>query len=187
MSDRRNAKTNALIKNTFLSLLKKKSLNKITVAEISREANIGRGTFYLHYEDVYALYESIEIEIINHLSDIFNNYFPTTNSINSLKMIDEITHYIEKNKELFKILLQNNNTSTIYKIKKRFYSIVYKEDITINPNGNKEFDLIESIFVVSGIIGVFEKWIRDDFKDSPSEISKMINMIILKINNNENK
>ncbi len=53
MEDRRNKKTEQLIKRVFLKLLKEKSLNKITVAEIARLADLGRGTFYLHYGDVY--------------------------------------------------------------------------------------------------------------------------------------
>lgn len=76
MNDRRNEKTEQLIKGTFLKLLKEKSLNKITVAEISRLANLGRGTFYLHYDDVYDLYENIERKIIDDLKSIFKSAYP---------------------------------------------------------------------------------------------------------------
>ena len=40
-------KTRKLIKNTFAELLKeKKELNKITVSELSKRADINRSTFY---------------------------------------------------------------------------------------------------------------------------------------------
>lgn len=91
MDDRRNAKTEKLIKETFLSLLKKKSLNKITVAELSRQANLGRGTFYLHYTDVYNLYENIETDLMGNLTKTFEKAFPTTNAENSRKLIKELT------------------------------------------------------------------------------------------------
>ncbi len=71
----------------------------------------------------------------------------------------------------------------MYKIKKLFYSIVFKEDTTINPSGDKQFDLTESVFVVSGIIGVLERWIASDCIESGNKIAEMLNRIILKINN----
>lgn len=45
MEDKRNVKTERLIRTVFLELLKEKSINEITVAEISRKADLGRGTF----------------------------------------------------------------------------------------------------------------------------------------------
>lgn len=56
-TDLRVIKTKANIKRVFLDLLKKKPPEKITVTEIAEIALINKGTFYLHYQDVYALYE----------------------------------------------------------------------------------------------------------------------------------
>ena len=46
--DRRTRYTRQTIKDTFLELLKQKSFTKITVTEICKNAEINRGTFYLH-------------------------------------------------------------------------------------------------------------------------------------------
>lgn len=45
MNDRRTTKSKDAIRTCFLSLLKEKKLNKITVAEICRMADIGRAPF----------------------------------------------------------------------------------------------------------------------------------------------
>jgi len=182
MSDRRNAKTEALIKDTFLNILKQKELHRTSVAEIAKQANLGRGTFYLHYNDIFDLYESIENEILTDLAKVFKDAFPTTDARNSQKLTEELTLYVEKNKEFFKIMVRTDYGNTVYKIKKLFYSQVYKEDTIINPYGDKQFDLAESIFVVSGIIGVLEKWIINDFQPAQTIIAKILNDIIIKIN-----
>lgn len=50
MTDRRITKSKQAIEETFFELLKeKKSLNKITVSEITRSANLGRGYCLLLY------------------------------------------------------------------------------------------------------------------------------------------
>ena len=60
--DRRTRYTRQTIKDTFLELLKQKSFTKITVTEVCKNAEINRGTFYLHYYDIHDV-----------LSDIFND------------------------------------------------------------------------------------------------------------------
>ena len=60
--DRRTRYTRQTIKDTFLELLKQKSFTKITVTEICKNAEINRGTFYLHYYDIHDVF-----------SDIFND------------------------------------------------------------------------------------------------------------------
>ncbi|MBQ4506151.1 MAG: TetR/AcrR family transcriptional regulator C-terminal domain-containing protein [Firmicutes bacterium] len=47
--------TQKLIIETFENMLEHMPLEDITVTALTKECNIGRNTFYYHYEDIYAL------------------------------------------------------------------------------------------------------------------------------------
>ncbi|RHN36006.1 TetR/AcrR family transcriptional regulator [Collinsella sp. AF29-7AC] len=57
--DRRRRYTLSVIREAFFALLAEVGFAKMTVADICRRAEINRGTFYLHYEDKYALLDAL--------------------------------------------------------------------------------------------------------------------------------
>ncbi|HJB14844.1 MAG TPA: TetR/AcrR family transcriptional regulator [Candidatus Blautia excrementipullorum] len=63
--DIRIEKTENAIKNAFLEIRARKPLEKITVKELCACAQINKSTFYAHYQDIYALSEKLEQEIVN--------------------------------------------------------------------------------------------------------------------------
>ena len=78
--DLRVVKTKKNIREAFLELRSKNTLEKIKVTELCELALINKTTFYNHYQDVYALSEEIENETISsimtnfkHLNDLFSN------------------------------------------------------------------------------------------------------------------
>ena len=64
-SDARVRYTQRVLKESFLSLLREKPINKITVKEVCELAELNRATFYAHYSDCFALMESIEQELLD--------------------------------------------------------------------------------------------------------------------------
>lgn len=72
--DLRVTRTRQLIKETFLKQICQKPVYKMTVTGLAREANINKGTFYLHYVDLYALYDEVLCEIVSGLADQIDAY-----------------------------------------------------------------------------------------------------------------
>ena len=66
MKQYRNAvRTEKWIRRAFIELIsEKKTLNKITVNELAERADITKTTFYYHYDDIYAVAEEFENELI---------------------------------------------------------------------------------------------------------------------------
>ena len=73
-SDLRVTKTRRLIKATFLELVQAKPVQKITVTELATRAEISKGTFYLHYLDIYDLYNQMVEETVAKIAGSFDPY-----------------------------------------------------------------------------------------------------------------
>ena len=73
-SDLRVTKTRRPIKATFLELVQAKPVQKITVTELAKRAEISKGTFYLHYLDIYDLYNQMVEETVAKIAGSFDPY-----------------------------------------------------------------------------------------------------------------
>ena len=65
--------TKRTIQITFLQLLEKQSMDKVTVRDIVEECGINRNTFYYYYKDIYDLLEDVFKEELKRLESIENN------------------------------------------------------------------------------------------------------------------
>ncbi len=65
--DIRTVKTKKAIKEAFLQLRATKALEKISVKELCKEAQINKSTFYTHYDDIYSLSDALEKEAVEYI------------------------------------------------------------------------------------------------------------------------
>ena len=101
--DCRTIKTKSAIQESFLYFLEKKNLSQITVSEITKKAQLGRGTFYLHYKDVFDLYDEISNNLYTDMEIFFDNAYPSNDSKNLKNLINTLTKYIEQNRSLINL------------------------------------------------------------------------------------
>lgn len=69
-TDRRIIRTKKEIFNALTLLLEQKTIDEITVKEITDLAGVNRGTFYLHYVDKYDLMEKSVNQLILEMREI---------------------------------------------------------------------------------------------------------------------
>lgn len=100
-SDARVRYTKRVIKESFLSLLQKKPVNKITVKEVCELAELNRATFYSHYSDCFALMENIEQELF----DAFGQSLRLIDGFDVSALIAAIYAMVEQNENACRVLV----------------------------------------------------------------------------------
>lgn len=73
-TDMRISKTTRAIKNAFKELITTKPVYRITVTELAEKAEISKGTFYLHYTDIFDLYNKLVKETVDKIAGSFDPY-----------------------------------------------------------------------------------------------------------------
>ena len=106
--DSRVRRTKRLLRQGLTELLKEKSIKKITVRELSERVDINRGTFYLHYKDIYDLVEQIEQELFDEYEGIVQNYTIEDLKTQPRKIFSDVCGFLYANREICAALLGEN-------------------------------------------------------------------------------
>lgn len=97
--DRRQKKTRNAIFRALQILLERKAYSAVTVQEIIDEANIGRSTFYAHFETKDDLLRSLCSEIFYHVfTDMLPQEEDTLDCRNLELKLGHILYHIKENK-----------------------------------------------------------------------------------------
>lgn len=171
-NDLRVQKTKHSIHFALTNLLKKKPLSHIKVTELCRVANINRGTFYFHYQEVGEVFKEFFEEIMLDLKESYNEPYRHTDFL-EVENLDpktvRIFHHIKKYEDFYKIILsQEVTTEYYYMLFNQIRSIFMEDENTIPPG--KPNDYLYS-YSANAIIGLIIEWYRHDFEESADEMN----------------
>ena len=133
--DRRQKKTRTAIFTAFKKLLGEKRYDKITVEEIIREADVGRSTFYSHFETKDLLLDAICEDLFYHIFE--NDPCPWAEKDGELEgRLSHILWHISRDKnDLTRLLLSDSGEIFMHYFKKHLKGIfeehidVFKADV----------------------------------------------------------
>lgn len=183
--DRRVRKSKRAIKQAFIQLLKEKNLDRITIQQISDLADVNRGTFYLNYEDKYALLDEMEneqIEKIKGFVDIRKMDLSTKNSDRFIedfanKIIKNVITHIEHNIEFYQVILNLERKS---QIEEQLADIVRSNIKHLIGNKDNVFGIPENYYlsyVVGSMMSMIKYWVSDENRVSVEELVNYVSTI----------
>jgi len=177
-NDRRTRRTKKLLTEAFIELLSEKKLNEITVKELCDKADINRGTFYLHYQDIYDLKRQIETDLYDELMNLIQP-FTNVKDIDPYELFYTLFRYTKKNESLFRTLLgPNGDISFLTNLKtlfKEYYLSALLQGRTIDFTMNLEYAYD---FISSGFTGLVVSWLESKRPYSVEEMAKLTSRMV---------
>lgn len=168
--------TRNVIKESFITLLQQKPIQKITVKEICERAEINRATFYAHYHDAFDLLAQIENALFaNMMSQVsLDQHYPEPNQVTTA-----IFKVIEQNADLCKVLFSENQDRRFLR---RFVDTA-RDTMLVEwqrryPHLSAEQVQYLYAFVIGGAISVIEEWVRMGMGEMPFPMGNAAQKVI---------
>lgn len=166
-----------LIMNALANLLLTKPLDKITVTDIVKKADINRGTFYAHYKDipdvVHSLVEQTFSRIKVEVLDVPQSIREIPHAF--LKSIKEL---FESNLDFFKKVMTSNDSSVLEEqlVKLMVDYFIQHEDKFSSTNHEKYILTIR--FCAGGLLNLYRNWFLGNIPFSLDELTFQAESII---------
>lgn len=184
-TDRRVQRTRKVIKDALVSLILEKGYEKVTVQDIIDRANIGRSTFYAHYQDKEDLLlrgvaeiaygPQVDQAVSQHLVRLEQDGLD--GSISTLPMFA----HVRQNELMHKAMFEHSKENSILEKGTEFLYANTKAQLTHLAGGRQPsvpIPLLAS-FLTGGLMALVKWWLANDMSPSPEEMDRTFQQIAM--------
>ena len=174
--DRRQRKSREAIFKAFIALLSKKNFSKITVAEIIEKADVGRATFYAHFETKDFLLKELCKELFCHIFDTLEGNSKQHKHIFECDTLSPVIlhllQHLQKNdNHILELLACENNELFLRYFKENLLILVKKQRDLFE---SKKPEIVSDDFWFNYIVGVLVEtilwWINGNQREDAETI-----------------
>ncbi|WP_138268490.1 TetR/AcrR family transcriptional regulator [Anaerofustis stercorihominis] len=182
--DRRQQKTQKAIFQAFSTLIGKKSYNHITVQEIIDTANIGRSTFYAHFETKDELLNAVCKELFEHIINSAVNTSHTHGLYSNEKapksVFCHLLQHLQKNdNNILELLSCESNEIFLRYFKNSLNKLIktqfINQNLKLNPNIPQDFIINH---ISSSFVEMVLWWTKGNKKHTPKQLDYYFRCVI---------
>ena len=180
--DRRQKKTRKAIFRAFRVLLEKKRYDRITVQEIIDEADVGRSTFYAHFETKDYLLKEFCRELFCHIFDSVNgtdhHHIFQCDGTDSVFL--HLFNHLQKNDRNILSLLSGQNYGLFMECFRSELTVLVESQLPLFAEKKKE-QIPEDFWrahIVSTFISTLNWWLQNAMEQSPEVITQYFLQVV---------
>ncbi len=182
--DRRQKKTRDAIFRAFTALLSEKHYNQITVQEIIDKANVGRTTFYAHFETKDYLLKNLCEELFGHIVNTamglpHGHQHDSLGSLTDSVFLHLFRHLQENDSNILELLSSQNNEIFLRYFKSNLKELImrqYADKGMLSTSKLPENYLINHI--ASSFVETVDWWLAQKRKNAPEEMTEYFLAVI---------
>ncbi len=170
-TDRRVKRTKKALRDALLQLLENKSINEISVTELTTLADINRATFYFYYTDLIDMLQQIQNEAYEAFRTVIEDASPSVTTLEGFTDYAEtLFTFCKEHESLCRFIINND-------INNQLYTYIRSLMLTNIPNTKEIFDNQNparylSNYVINAMIGILIDWMDDGMKIPAHELAE---------------
>jgi len=169
-----------LINNALADLLQEKPLDKITVTDVVRRAEINRGTFYAHYTDISDVMNHLIEQTFLRIRDAISEAPNALTEVPKVLLL-KVQEILEEDMEFYQKVL-NSNVSAVMQDRLIDFVLEYlfehEEDFSF---GSHEQYVLTVRFCAGGLSNLYREWFAGKLPLTLDELTEAASMMIKKI------
>ena len=151
---------------------------ELTIKELTELVDINRGTFYLHYDDIYDMLHKVEDEMFREFNEIMEQEPLGTPTLSSDGLLLEFFRFLDRHRDLARVMIGPHGDLTFVnrlkdQIKKR--TLRFLESAQSDAN----YEYLCS-FIITGCVGVVETWLKEVTPQSPEEMAGILGTMLMR-------
>lgn len=164
----RNAlRSQRLLKEAFSQLLAEKPYEKITVADVTRRADLNRGTFYAHFDSIDDLALKLVDGIMEKLFVVVNAASEECFLQDPKPVIDLVGTYLSQEQSLYRTLLATKQVDLfLASMKREIARRVASQVGDLYPEGMSLAVQMNVTYVTAGLVDVYRAWLQGEYGEA---------------------
>lgn len=160
----RNARRSIrLLKEAFMELLAEKPYESITVSDVARKADLNRGTFYAHFDNVDDLMRSVMSDTADTISEFLSKAVESGFLEDPLPVLAQVGAYLDQNRELTRKLVESRSVEPfVLALESRFREWV-QQRIPARTAEEKLACAMLTDYLAGGVLQTYRSWLVGEY------------------------
>lgn len=184
--DRRIERTQQLIRGALLSLIREKGFEALTVQEIIDRANVGRATFYAHFDNKEDLLISGFDDLRASLKALQRDAMTRGRTIEDrvFGFSHEVFAHTNEYRDIFRVMVGKRSGAAVQRMLHKLVVELVREDVKAavgagrkEPNAVPPEALVQ--FLVGALFGLLMWWLSGKTRLSVEEINRLFRKLAI--------
>ncbi|MFN8486129.1 MAG: TetR/AcrR family transcriptional regulator [Caldilineaceae bacterium] len=177
-TDRRSQRTARLLTDALIALMQEKRFDKLTVQDIIDRADVGRSTFYAHYQDK----EDLLLRSFEHLIAELSQHLAQASSNEQLLPSLGLFRHIQQHQHLYEALVWGRAADFFFRRTRTHLTQMIETQLAAQL-GRGQTPAVPLPIVANHIAGSFillvQWWLDNELPYSPERMEEMFRQLVM--------
>lgn len=167
------------IRAALLGLLEERPMEKVTVTELVRRADVNRSTFYAHYPDIYGVVEEMEDEAMAAMGKVLSELQNQGFVHDPTPLLLEMGAVFEADKDRYRILVEaDSSVGLLRKLQDAFAESMLTSTSIVEPLRSHPAYPLRVHYFAAGYANLLRLWLLGQLDASIEDISREVGTLI---------